>query len=159
LACVLEQGVNRGEAGAAVAPLLFEVLQERADEGSVEVGEAELAGCLAGPVAGEGEPEPGGVAVNRGGGDGVGAGLLLPDEPVGEEPPQGGGEVGHDAFHSSWQADSSRPAARPRSSGTAERYQLSRYRNNWYYSDSRVIPDTRSLARVTGPVAWDDVLW
>jgi hypothetical protein len=44
------------------------------------------------------------------------------------------GEVAHRA------ACSSRPAARARSSGMAWRYQLFRYRNNWYYSDSRVIP-------------------
>jgi len=31
-------------------------------------------------------------------------------------------------------------AASESSSGAADRYQLSRTRDNWYYSDSRVIP-------------------
>ena len=47
---VLEQRVDRGQAGvaggASVAPLVFEVLQKRADQGGVQVGEAELAGGL-----------------------------------------------------------------------------------------------------------------
>jgi hypothetical protein len=80
---VLEQRVDRGQAGvacgAAVASLLFQVLEERARQGGVQVGEAEPAGRLAGLVAGEGEQEPERVAV---GGDGVRAGLLLPDQPV-----------------------------------------------------------------------------
>ena len=119
-----EQRVDRGQAGvaggAAVAPLLFKVMQELADERGVQVGEAELAGRLAGLGLGEGEQEPAGVAV---GGDGVRAGLLLPGEPVGEEPLQDGGEVGHDASRSSRPAGSSLAAARARSSGTAWRYQ------------------------------------
>ena len=47
---VLEQRVDRGQAGvaggAAVAPLLFQVVEEPADQGGVEVGEAELGGLL-----------------------------------------------------------------------------------------------------------------
>ena len=35
---------------------------------------------------------------------------------------------------------SSRSAASASSSGDADRYQLFRRRNNWYYSDFRVIP-------------------
>jgi hypothetical protein len=58
--------VDRGQAGvaggAAVAPLVFQVAQERSGQGGVEVGEAELAGCLACPGLGEGEQEPEGVA-------------------------------------------------------------------------------------------------
>ena len=42
--------------------------------------------------------------------------------------------------------------------GSACRYQLSRFRNNWYYSDSRVIP-TPAPRTLDGPVAWDDALW
>ena len=49
---VAEQRVDRGQpgvaGGAAVAPVVFQVLQERADQRGVEVGEAELAGCLPG---------------------------------------------------------------------------------------------------------------
>jgi len=101
-------------------PLLFEVLQELPDERGVEVGEAEVAGCLAGLALGEGEQEPAGVAV---GGDRVRAGLLLPGQPVGEEALQDGGQVGHDASRPSCPAGSSLAAARARSSGTAERYQ------------------------------------
>jgi hypothetical protein len=105
---------------AAVAPLLFEVLQELSDERGVQVGEAELVGGLAGVVAGEGEQEPEGVAV---GGDGVRAGLLLPCQPVGEEPLQDVGQVGHDASRTCCPAGSSLAAASARSSGTACRYQ------------------------------------
>jgi hypothetical protein len=51
--------VDRGQpgvaGGAAVASLLFQVLQERADQRGVEVGEAESAGRLAGGVLREGE--------------------------------------------------------------------------------------------------------
>ena len=51
---VAEQGVDRGQpgvaGGAAVPALFFQVLQERADQRGVEVGEAEPAGRLAGPA-------------------------------------------------------------------------------------------------------------
>src|SRR5690348_8885488 len=121
---VLEQRVDRGQAGvacgAAVPPLVFQVVKERAHQGRVQVGEAEPAGRLASLVAGKGEQEPECVAV---GGDGIRAGLLLPGQPVGEEALQDGSEVGHDAACPSCPVGSSLAAARPRSSGTAERYQ------------------------------------
>jgi hypothetical protein len=64
-----EQGVDRGQpgvpGGAAVPPLFFQVMQERADERGVEVGEAEPAGRLPGLVLPEGEQEPARVAVSR----------------------------------------------------------------------------------------------
>ena len=124
---VPEQRVDRGQAGvaggAAVAPLVFQVLQERADQGGVQVGEAELC-WAASPVCSRAkdEQEPERVAVGR---DGVRAGLLLPGQPVGEEPLQEGSEVGHGATRPSGcpAACSSLPAARARSSGTACRYQ------------------------------------
>ena len=119
---VVEQGVDGGQpgvtGGAAVAPAGFQVLQERADKGGVQVGEAESAGRLSGLGLGEGKQKPAGVAV---GGDRVRAGLLLPGEPVGEESLQDSGEVGHRAARLS--ACSSRLAARASSSGTACRYQ------------------------------------
>ncbi len=98
---------------AAVAPLLFQVLQERADQRGVQVSEAEPAGSLPGLLVGEGEQELARVAVGR---DRVRAGLLLPGQPVGEEPLQDGGEVGHGATRP--EVCSSLPAARARSSGT-----------------------------------------
>ena len=119
---VAEQRVDRGQpgvaGGAAVSPLVLEVLQELPDQRGVEVGEAEPAGCCPGPLLSEGEQELARVAVGR---DRVRAGLLLPGEPVGEEPLQDGGEVAHGASRPS--ACSSRPAARARSPGTAWRYQ------------------------------------
>src|SRR4051794_22223252 len=88
-----EQRVDRGQSGvagsAAVAPLLFQVLQERADQRGVQVGEAERR-RLPGLFTHEDEEEPVGVAVGR---DRVRAGVLLPGQPVGEEPLQEGSEV------------------------------------------------------------------
>jgi hypothetical protein len=69
------------------------VVQECADRGCVEVGEAELGGLPAGALGDEAEQELEGVAV---GGHRVGAGLALVDELVGEEPLQQGREVGQD---------------------------------------------------------------
>ena len=86
--------------------------------------------------AGEAEQQPPGVAV---GGDGVRAGAALADEPVGEERLAGWGRARLMARRPAG-ARSSRSAARASSSGVPDRYQLFRYRNNWYYSDSRVIP-------------------
>ena len=94
---VAEQRADRGQphvAGpGAVAPLVLEVVQERADRGGVQVGQVELGGHLAGALVHEGEQQPQGVAV---GGDGVRAGLALLDEPVGEERLQRRGDRGHD---------------------------------------------------------------
>ena len=57
--------------------------EERADRVPVEVFEEELRRCLPGPVVNEPEEQPEAVAV---GSDGVGAGVALADEPLGEEP-------------------------------------------------------------------------
>src|SRR5882724_5851605 len=135
---VAEEGADGGQArvpGAhAIAPFLLQVVQEAGDEGRVEVGQVQLAGLLAGAVLRVAQQEPPAVAV---GGHGVGAGVALAGEPAGEERLQGGGESAHEAAPSPvWR----RSAARASSSGTADRYQLFRCRNNWYYSDSRVIP-------------------
>ena len=72
------------------------------------------------------------------GGDGAWADAALLGQSVGEEALQGGGDRAHRLVTcpESW----SRVAARANSSGAADRYQLFRDRNNWYYSDSGVIP-------------------
>jgi hypothetical protein len=88
-----EQGVDRGQAGVAgphaVAALALEVVQERADQPGVQVGDLQAGGRLAGALGGEAQQQLAGVAV---GGDGVGAGLALADEPVGEVGLQGRGQ-------------------------------------------------------------------
>jgi len=92
-----EQGVDRGQAGVAgadaVAAFAFEVIEEAADQRGVEVGDVQRRGCAAGELGGVAEQQPQRVAV---GGDGVGAGVALADQPLGEERLQSGGERGHD---------------------------------------------------------------
>ena len=95
---------------------------------------SQVAGSGAGAGLGEGQQQPERVAV---GGHGVAADLALGDQPVGEERLQDRGEGGHGLPPA---AASRRPAARASSSGVPVRYQLFRRRNNWYYSDFRVIP-------------------
>src|SRR4051812_27835381 len=72
---------------------------------------------LAGALGGEDDQQQQRVAV---GGDGVRAGLPLPDEPVGKERLQGRGERGHPRPP---RCASRRPAASASSSGAACRYQ------------------------------------
>ena len=119
---VSEQGVDGGEpgvsGGAAVASLVFQMVQERADQGGIQVGHAESARRSTRLLVREGEQEPEGIAVGR---DRVRAGVGLPGQPVGEEPLQDRREIGHKSARPS--VVSSRPAARARSSGTAWRYQ------------------------------------
>src|SRR5260370_19399339 len=110
------------------------MLQEGADERGVRVGKIQLAGLRAWPGVHEPQDQAPGVPV---GGDGVRAGVALADQPFGEEGLEGGGEHAH---ASTPRVCSRRSAASDSSSGTADRYQLFRDRNNWYYSDSRVIP-------------------
>ena len=80
------EGVDRPEPGVAgpgtVAPCLLEMVEERADQRSVEIVDVELERLLAGPLVGEAEQQPERVAV---GGDGLGAGVALGDQPLGEE--------------------------------------------------------------------------
>jgi hypothetical protein len=68
----LEQGVDRGQAGVAgprgVAPVAFEVVQERGDQRGVQVGDVELGDRFPGPRGGEDEQQPQRVPV---GGDDV----------------------------------------------------------------------------------------
>jgi hypothetical protein len=93
---VAEHGVDGGEPGVAgaraVAAVVFEVVQERADQRRVQVGEVELARLPPGAPGGEGQQQPPGVAV---GGYGLRAGLPLAGQPVGEERLQRRGERGH----------------------------------------------------------------
>src|SRR3954453_16642898 len=118
---VAEERADGGEArvaGAhAVAAFLLEVVQEAADERGVEVGQVELTGLFAGAVLRVAQHQPPGVTV---GGDGIGAGMGLVDQPLGEERFQGRGEVAHEPAP---MPRSRRSAARASSSGTAERYQ------------------------------------
>jgi hypothetical protein len=72
--------------------VVFEVVEERGDEGGVEVGQVQGAGRLAGAGLSEADQQPEGVAV---GGDGVRAGLSLVAESLEEEALQGRGERAH----------------------------------------------------------------
>ena len=78
--------MHRGQASVAgrdaVASLLFEVVQERADQRRVEVLEFEPGGWPAGPLLGECEQQRERVAI---GGDRVRADAPLTDQPLGEE--------------------------------------------------------------------------
>ena len=123
----------------AVAPVELEVVQERTDQRRVQVGDLQARRCLARPLFGEGQEQLERVPV---GGDGVRAGLALPGQAVGEEALQGRGKGAHGR---SPLRISSRFPARAISSGEDDKYQLFRSRNNWYYSDSRVIPIPASL--------------
>jgi hypothetical protein len=113
--------VDRREPGVAgsgtVAAVVFEVVQERADQRRVEVGEVQLAWLIAGLLLGEGEQQPERVAV---GGDGSRARVSLGDQPVGEECLERRCELAHD---SSIPVRSRRSRASASSSGDACRYQ------------------------------------
>jgi hypothetical protein len=100
-----------------VVAVVFEVVEERGDERRVEFGDVERAGGLGGAFGGEADEEPEAGLV---GGDGVGAGVALADQAVGEEGLEGGGERAH---RGAPKRASSRSAARPISSGEADRYQ------------------------------------
>jgi hypothetical protein len=117
-----EQRVNRRQprvaALGAVAAFVFEVVQERADGGSVEIAESQLRRGLPAAVLGECEQEPEPIAV---GGDGVLACTLLAYQPFGEERLERGREGAH--RWSCLLSLSSRSAASASSSGQAVRYQ------------------------------------
>jgi hypothetical protein len=119
--CVAEHRVDRRQPGVpgphAVAALLFEVIEERGDQGGVEVLELERGWLLPGPLVGEAEQQPEGVSV---GGDRVRADALLADQPAGEERLERRRERGH--RRAPW-ACSRRSAASASSSGAADRYQ------------------------------------
>ena len=100
-----------------VAPILFEMLEERADQRRVEIVDVELERLLAGLVVREGEQQPERVAV---GGDRVRTRVALRDQTFGEERLQRRGDEAHESTSGScsrrWLISSS-------SSGTASRYQ------------------------------------
>ncbi len=83
---IAEERTDRGQAGVAgghaVVAVAFKMGQEGGDQGRVQVGEIELGRCRAGVLAGEAEQETERVSV---GGNGVGAGVALGGEPIGEE--------------------------------------------------------------------------
>ena len=116
-----EQGVHCHQAGVAsahaVVTFVLEVIEEGADERSVEIDQVELAGCLAGALRGEAEQESERVPV---GGDGVGAHSPLGDEALAEERLEQRGEAAHGSTPS---RRSRRSAADARSSGLPDRYQ------------------------------------
>ena len=107
---------------------------KRADQRRVQIVEVQLKRLFAGLVLGEAQQQPEGVAV---GGDGVRAGVALGDQTFGEERLHRRRERAHDGTPGN---RSSLLLMTASNSGTACRYQLFRDRNNWYYSDSGVIP-------------------
>ena len=121
-AAVAEQRVNGRQPGVAgpdaVAAVGFQMVEERADQWCVQIGDVHSGGRLAGPLFGEDQQQLDRVPV---GGDGVGAGLSLPGQPVGEERLQGGGQRAHDRPPARYA--SRRCPANAISSGAADRYQ------------------------------------
>src|SRR5712691_2895124 len=120
---IAEEGVERREASVtaagAIAPFPFEMLEEGAEEGSIEIGEDETGGGAAQARGGEAEEQAEGVAV---GGHGVGAGRPFAPQAFGEEGFQEGGELGSGHGLSSSERVT-RSVASCRSSGTASMYQ------------------------------------
>ena len=116
------EGVDRSEPGVAgagtVAPVVFEVGEERADQRRVEIVEVQLERLLAGLLAREAEQQPERVTV---GGDRLRTGVALGDQTVGEERLEGGCEQGHES--TSPPICSRRRLMCSSSSGTASRYQ------------------------------------
>lgn len=92
-----EQGVDGGQADVAgahrAAPVLFEMVEERADQRGVEIGEVESGRSHPCALVGELDEEPEAVTV---GGDRVATGLALTAEPFGEERFESGGDRAHD---------------------------------------------------------------
>jgi hypothetical protein len=101
----------------AVAPAGLEVLQERPDHASVEVLQLELGWRRPGAFVNEVEQEPKGVPIAD---NGVGAGVALSHEPVGEKRLERRRQAGHGC---SPPVLSRRWAARARSSGAPDKYQ------------------------------------
>jgi hypothetical protein len=92
------EGVDRSEPGVAgsgtVAPVVFEMGQERADQRRVEIIDVQLERLLAGLLAGEAQQQPERVAV---GADRFRAGVALGDQTLSEERLEGGCERGHES--------------------------------------------------------------
>ena len=92
-----KQRMDGGQSGVAaahaVATLVLEVVQERADQLRVEIFEVKKRRCPACLPGRKHQQQSQGVAV---GGNGVRAGALLPGEAVGEECLQGRGQRGHE---------------------------------------------------------------
>ena len=98
-----------------VVTVSLEVLEERGDDGLIEVVPVELGELLAGVLLGEAQQQPECVAVGR---DRSRAGLQLPGQAVGEERLQGRCDRGHG--RTAW-ASLSRRAACASRSGAADR--------------------------------------
>ena len=80
---------------AGLFPGCFQLLEEGADRGGVQVGQVQLGGQLAGLLVDVSQQQGEGVAV---GGDGVRAGAALGHQPVGEEGFQDRCQRGHDGL-------------------------------------------------------------
>src|SRR5262249_56414761 len=95
---VAEQGADGGQprvaGGGAVPAGCFQLVEEGADGGGVQVGQVQLGGQLAGLLVDVAQQQGEGVAV---GGDGVRAGAALGHQPVGEEGIQERGQRGRDS--------------------------------------------------------------
>ena len=118
--CEPEERVDRREACVAgpraVVTVAFEVLQEGTDELSVKVLQTKSRRCDTGPLLHEAEEETERVAVC---GDRVLARLALTEEPLDEERLERWSERAHGVTSLGLEP----AAARPSSSGAAERYQ------------------------------------
>jgi hypothetical protein len=123
------------------------MVEEVQDHRSVEVSHAQGGGRLAWALLEVAEEQLERVPVAL---HGPGTGAALVDQAAQEEVLEKlvESDLGrpHDAPLGGCELKASkRPATMSISPGTAERYQLFRSRNNWYYSDSRVIPIPASL--------------
>ena len=139
--CVPEQrpdGSKSSITGAgAIFPLFLKVVEEGADEWRIQIADVQLRRLRAAPLGRKAQHQSQGVPI---GSNCMRAGLPLTYQAIGEERLQGGGESAHEAAPSPvWR----RSAARISSSGTAERYQLFRHRNNWYLT---AVPELMELA-------------
>ncbi len=100
-----------------VAPTTFEMVEEGGDHRGVEILYGKGGRGLLGLLFDVAEEKVEGVAI---GGHGVRARLSLGHQPLGEEGLEGGGQRAHDRASV---ACSTRSAAKPSSSGAADKYQ------------------------------------
>ena len=122
---VPKEGVDSGEPDiartSAVSTSVLDMVQKRADKRCVEIFQRQARWIFTEPLLGKSQEQSKRIAVR---GDGVGTGLALSDESVGEEGLQQAGEGrARDHGTTSFRPSTSRSVARAKSSGTASRYQ------------------------------------
>jgi hypothetical protein len=121
---IAEERMKGSQAGisaaGAIAALFFEMVEEGADERSIQILEVKHRGRFLQTLPGKCEEQTEGVPVT---GNGVRACLPLAHEAVGEECLEQGGEVGIGLHRHSPPLPSRRRVANCKSSGTAEIYQ------------------------------------